>query len=143
MPVALSSGGLFAAIQGLCDRVQASGSISPELYIDDSSQRFEADYELSVYRIVQEVLSNMLKHAAASRIGIDIHSDDNALIISIRDNGKGFPLRQIKESKGIGWANLQARTDLLGGVMDVQSAPGEGTSVFFELPYPSLRTVAA
>jgi signal transduction histidine kinase len=143
MPVALSSGGLFVAIQGLCERIQASGSISPELYIEDSSQRFEPDYELSVYRMVQEVLSNMLKHAAASRIGIDIHSDENALMISIRDNGKGFQLQQIKASKGIGWANLQARTDLLGGTMEVQSAPGEGTSVFFELPFQQLQAVAA
>ncbi len=143
MPVALTSQGLYAAIQGLCDRIRATGTIKPELYIDESNQRFEADYELAVYRIIQEVISNMLKHAAASRIGIDIHSDENALMISIRDNGKGFDLKQIKESKGIGWANLQARTDVLGGSMEVQSKLGEGTTVFFELPYQNISAVAA
>lgn len=143
MPVALNAAGLFVAIRGLCDRLQSTGSISPELYVEDSDQRFDPDFELSVYRIVQEVLSNMLKHAEASRIVIDMHSDGNALMISIRDNGKGFALDQIKKSKGIGWANLQARTDLLGGVMEVQSALGEGTNVFFELPYQKMQFEAA
>lgn len=134
MPVALTTKGLFVAIKGLAERLNNAGGPQLEVYVDDLEERFDADYELAVYRMVQEVLSNMLKHAEASRIVLDIQADEEELTISLRDNGKGFDLKKIKDSKGIGWANLQARTDLLGGVMEVESTLGQGTTVFFALP---------
>jgi len=143
MPVALVSKGLFAAIHGLAERINQGAGPQMEVYAEDVDQRFSADYELAVYRMVQEVLNNMLKHADASRIVLDMQLDENELTISIRDNGKGFALNKMKESKGIGWANLQARTDILGGMMEVESTEGQGTTVFFALPLREALLTAA
>jgi len=143
MPVALVSKGLLAAIHSLAGRLNNTAGPQLEVYMEDVNQRYEPDYELAVYRMVQEVLNNMLKHAEASRIVLDIHCDAHELTISMRDNGKGFDLRLMKESKGIGWANLQARTDLLGGVMEVESTLGQGTTVFFALPLHDEQAEAA
>lgn len=143
MPVALVSKGLFAAIHGLAERINQGAGPQMEVYAEEVDQRFSADYELAVYRMVQEVLNNMLKHADASRIVLDMQLDENELTISIRDNGKGFALHKMKESKGIGWANLQARTDILGGMMEVESTEGQGTTVFFALPLQEALLIAA
>ncbi len=143
MPVALTSKGLFSAIRGTVERINVAGGMQIELYMEVEGDRFEPDFELSVYRMVQEVLSNMLKHAYASRIVLDIQLDEKELLISMRDNGIGFQTDRISRSSGIGWGNLRARTDLLGGRMEVISQPGEGTSVLFELPVRASRQVAA
>lgn len=92
---------------------------------------------INLYRIVQESLTNIAKHAEASRVDIDIHGE-STISIAVVDNGKGFDME--KTRKGMGLWNIQDRVNLLQGKLQVVASPGNGVSLYIELPrYPQLR----
>lgn len=142
MPMSLSSKGLSAALQQLFDKVQAPGKLELEVHMEADFTSFDLPEQTAIYRVVQEVLHNMVKHAEASRIVIDIQQDGDELLLSIADNGKGFDTEQIKQSKGMGWENLYTRVGLLNGNLEVNSKPGRGTLVFAGIPLPKLAVAA-
>jgi signal transduction histidine kinase len=83
--------------------------------------------------VVQELVNNAIKHAAASSAIVQVSKSDSELTITVEDDGKGFDPVILQASKGIGWSNIQSRVEYLRGKMDVQSAPGKGTSVHIEI----------
>jgi PAS domain S-box-containing protein len=93
--------------------------------IDES--KLDNGLKLTIYRIVQEQISNILKYAEATRIGITIEEQDKNLILTITDNGKGFDLQM--KRKGIGLSNIFNRADVFNGKVDIQTAPGKGCVV--------------
>ncbi len=142
MPMSLASNGLSAALHQLFDKLQAPGKLEVEVHLEADFSRFDTAAQTSIYRVVQEVLHNMVKHAEASRIVVDIQEDGEELLVSIADNGKGFDTSLIKQSKGMGWENLYTRVGLLNGNMEVNSKPGRGTLVFAGIPLPRLAVAA-
>jgi two-component system NarL family sensor kinase len=128
--------GLFAALEDLCEKVNSAGGTEVMLNVpeDIRQYQFAKPNELSIYRIVQEVLNNMMKHAQATHIDIDIVQKESNLTLSIKDNGKGFDASKIDESKGIGWKNIAARVNLLDGKMQVQSEQLKGTQIEIFIP---------
>ena len=128
--------GLFAALEDLCQKVNLAGGTEVMLNVpeDIRQYQFAKPNELSIYRIVQEVLNNMMKHAQATHIDIDIVQKESNLTLSIKDNGKGFDTSKIDESKGIGWKNIAARVNLLDGKMQVQSEQLKGTQIEIFIP---------
>jgi signal transduction histidine kinase len=84
---------------------------------------------VAVYRVIQEVINNMLKHARANRIYVTLQRDGNALHLSMADNGVGFDQALVTQSKGLGWKNIFSRIAMLNGNIDVQTNPGAGTSI--------------
>lgn len=142
MPVSLSSNGLAAALDQLFDKLHAPGKLDLEVHVDADFTAFDSAGQMGLYRIVQEVLHNMVKHAEASRIVIDIQEDEGELLLSIADNGKGFDTSLIKQSTGLGWDNLHTRVGLLQGSMEVNSKLGRGTLVFVSIPLPVAAQVA-
>ncbi|HOX83400.1 MAG TPA: ATP-binding protein, partial [Chryseolinea sp.] len=84
------------------------------------------------YRIVQELISNVLKHASAKTAIVQVTKVDNQLAVTVEDDGKGFDTALLQRSKGIGWTNIQHRVDFLKGKLDVSSQPEKGTSVHIE-----------
>jgi two-component system NarL family sensor kinase len=128
--------GLFAALEDLCEKVNSAGGTEVMLNVpeDIRQYQFAKPNELSIYRIVQEVLNNMMRHAQATHIDIDIVQKESNLTLSIRDNGKGFDASKIDESKGIGWKNIAARVNLLDGKMQVQSEQLKGTQIEIFIP---------
>lgn len=135
IPEALNFG-LFAALEDICQKIAESGNTKVNLHVADElkQQTFSQQNELSIYRIVQEVLNNMLKHAAASHISIDITKPNANMFIAIKDNGKGFDTEKINESKGIGWKNISARVHLLDGKMNIHSERLMGTTIEISIP---------
>jgi signal transduction histidine kinase len=87
-----------------------------------------SDQQLIVYRILQELLHNIVKHAAATHVLVQLNSFDDEMTLVVEDDGKGF-LVDNSTSYGIGLGSIKSRVDLLGGFLDIASSPGEGTTV--------------
>lgn len=127
--------GLFAALEDMVEKIAGTGTTISFTVPDEArNHQFEKSNELSIYRIVQEVVSNIVKHAAATQITIDVVRQSNQLTIAIRDNGTGFDTGQIKNSNGIGWKNIAARVNLLDGNLNVRSEKLSGTQIEITIP---------
>lgn len=92
----------------------------------------ENNIKIELYRIIQESVANIIKHAAAKNADIQIVEDENCLNITIEDDGKGFDVSNFK--KGLGIRNIKARIDLLNGTFDLDSSPNNGTLLYFNVP---------
>jgi len=88
--------------------------------------------EIVVYRIVQELLNNTVKHSGATTILAQVIRNDNSLSITVEDNGKGFNTDVATIDRGMGLKNIQSRVDYLKGQIDIKSAEGKGTSVHID-----------
>lgn len=128
--------GIFAALENLADKVNASNKTKMKIHIPEEIRqiKFQKQNELSIYRIVQEVVNNMVKHAEASRIDFSISKLQNSFIINIKDNGKGMENLAVENSKGIGWKNIDARVRLLDGKLKIESEKLIGTQIEITLP---------
>ena len=77
--------------------------------------RLDNSTEIIIYRIIQELLNNILKHAAASEVFVQLIKEENRLNIVVEDNGKGFDTALLENNKGAGWTNIRSRVDYLKG----------------------------
>jgi len=95
------------------------------------------DKDLIILRLLQEIINNIIKHAQAKHIQIDSYLEKNALHLRVRDNGVGFDPNEIKVKKsGMGLNSIYKRIEMINGKLALNSAPGEGTSISIEIPYP-------
>ncbi|MBC7587357.1 MAG: sensor histidine kinase [Chitinophagaceae bacterium] len=135
MPEALLRFGLDTALKDYCNNINQNGSVQL------SYQSFEMDDDTVatnkasvVYRIVQELLNNILKHAQAKNALVQLVRKNESLSITVEDDGRGFDASILQANDGIGYLNLQNRVTYLNGTMDIQTALGKGTSVNIEIP---------
>ena len=134
MPESLVRTGLPQAVRDLCgDFQQHHLNIVYQEYGLENVQ-FKQSVSITVYRIIQELLNNVLKHAQASEIIVQLSCHDKLLQLTVEDNGKGFPKEQISPSRGMGWSNIRSRVEYLNGTIDMNSVEGKGTSVTITLP---------
>lgn len=128
--------GLFAALEDMAEKINQAGGTQVTLNIPDEAKQhqFERSNELSIYRIVQEALSNIVKHAQASNIDLTVTAQPGGMTIAIQDDGKGFDTDTIKNSAGIGWKNIAARVNLLDGNLQVRSEKLRGTQIEITIP---------
>ncbi len=89
--------------------------------------------QVTIYRIVQELLSNAIRHAHASGILLQCSQNESVFLVTLEDNGKGFDTRAAALAKGIGLMNVKSRVDYLQGKMDIASVINEGTTINIEL----------
>lgn len=134
MPEALMRFGLDTALKDFCNSVEQSGAVQL------TYQSFEMEeatippiLSAAVYRIIQELVNNILKHADASTALVQLVRKDDTLSITVEDNGKGFDTAILQSASGMGWLNLRNRVAYLNGTIDIQTAPGKGTSVNIEI----------
>jgi signal transduction histidine kinase/streptogramin lyase len=137
-PFQLDRLGLTKAVEGILRSVAAASGIQIASQLDNIDDIFAEDLRINFYRIVQESLNNMMRHAQATVAEVRVARDPERMILSIRDNGIGFSPgnRSSKTGKGgFGLAGMTERAHLLGGSFRVRSVPGEGTelTVEFEL----------
>ncbi|HNV98020.1 MAG TPA: ATP-binding protein, partial [Chitinophagales bacterium] len=92
------------------------------------------DREIAIYRIIQELVTNSIKHASPDRIQIDVRVEGQTIVIMVADNGKGFDATQLEQTSGIGMKNIAARINLLKGTIHIQSEPGKGSTFTIALP---------
>ena len=134
MPSALERLGLIDAVEQFCTQMQTSGNFEIDFQHYGFESRLPQKLELLVYRIIQELLNNIIKYAEAKEVLIQLTKNEDQLSITIEDDGKGFDISTIKNKDGIGLHSMQNRIELLGGKMDIDSAIGKGTSINIELP---------
>ncbi|PSK93396.1 tetratricopeptide repeat-containing sensor histidine kinase [Taibaiella chishuiensis] len=132
MPETLMKFGLETALKDLCESV-----MSDQVHIDFQCFGIQPDISLekqiTIYRIIQEVLSNAVRHAQASRIVLQCSQNESVFFITAEDNGKGFDTATLAQKQGMGFNNIQNRVDYLKGSLEIISAPGEGTTINIEL----------
>ena len=129
----LSKFGLIAALEDLVETINNSKQIHVELNTHGISDRLNNDLQINVYRIIQELMNNILKHANASEVSIQLIQFENNLTIMVEDNGKGFKYNK-ENSSGMGLKNIQSRVDKLNGEIDFDSTLGKGTTTTLNLP---------
>ncbi|MEO5562101.1 MAG: ATP-binding protein, partial [Chitinophagaceae bacterium] len=134
MPEALVKFGLDTALVDFCNDINQSGALQVNYQsIGMENAIIEQTTAITIYRIVQELINNTMKHAAAKTAIIQVSKTDSEISITVEDDGKGFNPEILQRANGIGWNNIQSRVEYLKGKLDVQSTPGKGTSVHIEL----------
>ena len=133
MPETLVRFGLRDALQDYCDSINAAGQLKVIYQTLNFDARIEANAEIVVYRVLQELLNNVIKHAGATQVLVQVAIEGPILTFTVEDDGHGFDTKKLDKEKGIGMSNIQSRMDYLGGTLDIQSGP-EGTSVHGEIP---------
>lgn len=133
-PRTLEQYGFGPALEELLDRINATGAIQAHVSLDDSLTRLPTDTETMLYRIVQELINNTLKHANADQIDITCRSREDRIYLTYADNGKGFNYEGVRQGLGIG--NIESRVAMLQGVIQWQTEHEKGTSVMILLPLP-------
>ncbi len=134
MPISLSKLGLKAAIQELVNHIKSSyPNIKFNLFQQYDSKNLSANMEVHIYRIIQELLNNMVKHAQATEINIQLIDNESELIISLEDNGKGFVYAP-ENTMGLGLKSILTRSQLIGGKFEVDSKLDAGS--FFSITLP-------
>jgi len=126
--------GLLKAIENNMQKISKFNSISIEVRDYGLENRLQASLELTIFRIVQELVTNIIKHANAKQAIIHITNHKDSLNIMIEDDGKGFDTKSISKSKGMGIHSIEKRVEFLGGTMAIESISGKGTSVIIDLP---------
>lgn len=133
MPEALFKFGLVDALSDYCEGISQSGKLKVHFQAYQINERLEQSVEVMIFRIVQELLNNTLKHAQATDAFVQLSKFENTLTLSIEDNGRGFNINDLQQSKGIGIKNVENRVAYLNGKMDIQSAHEKGTIIVIEI----------
>ncbi len=137
VPPTLGDIGLVESIQDLCDSLRRTHSFRIEFQHRRFSEAgLQENLKLMVFRIIQEQVSNIIRHARASTIRIQLQSDAENIVFSVEDDGQGFDSQRYK--KGMGLNNISNRAALFGGTADIKSSPGKGCSVTVTIPLEGL-----
>lgn len=137
-PSILDDLGLLPALEWVTDDLKSTYWIEVDLKVLGNERRLFPETELLLFRIVQEALRNIAKHAEATRAEVEVTFDEDKIAVTISDNGKGFEppesLGALTPTGKLGLAGMQERVQLLGGRLKLESKPGEGTKIFVEAP---------
>ncbi len=132
LPESLLKKGLDVALRDFINSINESGLLKADYQSINVAENLPQHLQLSVYRIVQELINNIIKHAGATETLVQLQQQENKkLILTVEDNGKGFS--QDKATKGIGLQNIESRLSLLKGTLEIDSQAKLGTSVYIEL----------
>ncbi len=135
MPEALVKFGLDDAMRDFCNDIRLSGSLTLQYQSSGIAKgEIPSGTAIIIYRIVQELVSNVLKHSGAASALVQLIRDESGIAITVEDDGKGFDIERLQKAKGIGWSNIRSRVEYFDGSLDIQSGPGKGTSILIELP---------
>jgi two-component system, NarL family, sensor histidine kinase UhpB len=135
-PIVLDDLGWVPAIRYLAGAVSKRANLPIEVETK-VMKRLPKAVEIALYRIVQEALTNITKHAQAKRVSIQVFRADHALCCSVQDDGAGFDVRAVRSNpaqRGLGLIGIQERANSIGGTVSIESSPGRGTKILIRLP---------
>jgi PAS domain S-box-containing protein len=135
-PSILEDFGLAVALQELVSRIPAS--LHVDLNLHGLAEPLPGLLATAVYRIVQELLNNVMKHARAGEVFVQVSREEDQLYLSVEDDGEGYEAAAAAARGGIGLAGIRTRVGLLGGAFSINSRPGRGTGFFLQVPVPAV-----
>lgn len=134
-PMMLDDLGLVPTLKRYVDSFSEKSSLPITLTVTGTERRFAGYKEMALFRIVQDLLSNVRQHAHASRAQVLLDLTEDAVRVTVEDNGSGFDVNEaLAAKKGIGLSTLRERVEMMGGQVQIDSAPGRGTKVGLILP---------
>ena len=137
-PAIVQDLGLRVALRELIDSLSRYYRVQKTIECEDIDNLFSPEIKIAIYRIFQESLNNIVKHAHAANISITVKRDDGCVYFIIEDDGIGFNVHQgvipVRRKRGLGLATIIERVKLLGGSFDVQSIKGKGTRLIYSIP---------
>ncbi len=133
MPESLLRNGLEMALGDLCEFYSNEKTVISYVPLN-LKDTLPLNQQINIYRIIQELLSNVVKHAEASVVLVQCTQNDNQFLITVEDNGKGMDINNALKEKSLGLKSMRNRVEFLKGQLEITSAPGEGTTVEIELP---------
>lgn len=136
-PMAIDDLGLVAALRGILDVFREQNGLFTELSVLGEERRIEDHIEIGVFRVVQEALNNVVKHAHASTIRVRVEFAPSAVAVLVEDDGQGFDQTGEEEPAGhFGLLGMRERLQLIEGTMTIKSSRGQGTKVLITVPLP-------
>ncbi|HMH34545.1 MAG TPA: sensor histidine kinase [Puia sp.] len=134
LPHTLQLKGLTEAVRDFIGHIGYKNSINIQIYVVKDI-RVPKEKEIHIFRMLQEIIHNTVKHADAKNMQIGISAEDNYLLLLTKDDGKGFDVEQEKRlSSGLGLKSLESRCEILNGILSMESKPGFGTNYFVKIP---------
>ncbi|MDX1406819.1 MAG: ATP-binding protein, partial [Saprospiraceae bacterium] len=142
MPVSLTSLGLKAAVEDIAEHLRSDHVLDVRCEVVGLEDRLDEATEIMIYRIVQELSNNVVKHARADQVLIQLNLTEGELFLIVEDNGVGFDPASVDQSASMGMQSLYSRVHYLGGELDLASVPGEGTCVTVRIPIDRKSPIA-
>lgn len=133
MPNALLKSGLASAIREFTDKIDDK-VIKIDLYSEGLNERLDTNVETVLYRVIQECVNNVIKHARANHLDISLIRDNDGISATVEDNGRGFDMADGAKFEGLGLKNIRTRVEYLKGTVEYDSKPGKGTLVAIHVP---------
>jgi hypothetical protein len=131
----LAKQGLYEAIKKQAKSISVSKEITVKVIENGLSERLENSVELAIFRVVQELITNVIKHAQATELDIHLNQHEDTINIMVEDNGVGFDNTKARsKQQGMGLISVERRIEKLGGTVFVESQPQNGTSVIIDVP---------
>ncbi len=130
----MANQGLLVTIKNLAKKVSNSNKIQVEVQDFGLEERLDNSLEISIFRMIQELITNCIKHAEANEIHISLTNHDSLLNIIIEDNGKGFDPKIIIDKDGMGLKTIEKRVEHLEGTFEIDSTPNQGTNIIINIP---------
>lgn len=130
----LTQFGLYAAVESMRDAINSSRKIKMTVINSGMESRLKSETEITLFRVIQELVTNVIRHAQTDEIFVQFVGSNDRLNIIVEDHGVGFDKDNIK-SEGIGLNNLKERINNIGGEFTIDSIPGEGTTIIIDIPY--------
>lgn len=133
-PGILDDFGLHAAIEWQAEEFESRTGKKCKVVLDVNDFNIDSDVSTAIFRILQETLTNIMRHASANRVELQLREEPGELIFMVRDDGKGLNLNEVNATQSYGLLGIQERAYSLGGTAEITSSPGRGTTVCVRLP---------
>ena len=125
---------LLIALQIMAEKISLADKIKIEVVHFGLNERLENSLEITIFRIIQELITNIIKHADAKNATINISLYDKNLNIIIEDDGKGFDINKVDLKEGMGISSIKTRVKHLNGTFNIDATPGKGSSIILDIP---------
>lgn len=130
----MSQTGLVSSLEKLVDAIRRSGSFKVEFATTAADTRLSNEKSIILFRMIQESINNVIKHAGATEMSLYVQEIAGYLIMTITDNGKGFDTSKIEnQSQGLGISNIFTRAKMIGAEVAISSGPGKGTTISIKI----------
>lgn len=131
----IANEGLIPAIQKMTEKISIIKGLQIDMFCDGMEERLDNKMEIDIFRMIRELISNIIKHSQASQVNIYLtRHNSNWINIMIEDNGKGFDLNAISLQDGMGLQSMGKKTEQFGGTFTIDTKPGNGTTIIIDLP---------